>query len=303
MPRLTRLLPLLVLAMSMGCQTNPSTGRSQFIIVSSEETTEMGIQAAPELLEEYGGEVASDELKAYMNRVGHVLLMQIESKYIDHPWEFFLLDSDVINAFALPGGKVFMSMGLLTKLQDESQVAGVVGHEIGHVTARHVDERLSSTMVAQFGLAVLGALTEGQIIESGAELLVGGSLLKFNRDQELEADKLGMKYMTRAYYDPYGMHGVMEVLRDATEGGGSPEFLSTHPHPESRLTQIDKFLAGKYAETQNNPAYGRFAQRFRRQAAVYFPTPDPQASLIPDPVSYCLLCRASTLDSRLESPQ
>lgn len=291
-----RSIPCLLLPVLMalsGCHTNPSTGRTQLMLVSSDETRQMGIEAMPEMVEEYGGEYPSAELRGYISGVGQTLLAYIEPEYEAEPWEFILLDSDVINAFALPGGKVFITVGLLSRMSNEAQVAGVLGHEIGHVTARHVDERLSQTIVAQIGLESLGLFTESELIVVGAELLTGGTLLKFNRDQEMEADRQGMKYMSRAHYDPAGMRQVMEVLRDAAAeaGGRSLEIFSTHPHPETRIEQIDELLATVYRATQNDPAYSVFEERFERDAEPYFPPPGEPAAAITAPADFCLVCR------------
>ena len=175
-----------------GCSINPATWRNQLILVSSKDIMAMGISAKPELIEQYGGETDSTELRGYVRRVGLGLVEHVESVYIDLPWEFVVLESDQINAFALPGGKVFITIGLLSKLSSEGQLAGVLSHEIGHVTARHVDERISHAMTVQGLLSVLDA--SGQ---SGATVIVGGFvgssyLLSFNRDQETEADGLGL---------------------------------------------------------------------------------------------------------------
>lgn len=291
MRRITAFFILVLLAGLTGCKTNPSTGRSQFLIVSANETRQMGIEAKPQLIEEYGGEYPSQPLREYVAQVGSVLVTHVEPEYADVEWEFILLDSEVINAFALPGGKVFITVGLLSHFRNEAQVAGVLGHEIGHVSAQHVDERLSQTMAAQLGVGILGVATDSELVTVGAGLLVSGTLLKFNRDQELEADRQGLKYMSRAYYDPIGMRQVLEVLRDASEDGRALEFLSTHPHPERRLYQVEEMLAEGYAFTQNNPAYGVFESRFDRDAVPFLPVEVSRVMPSGRAVQYCGLCR------------
>ncbi len=259
----------ITIALLAGCSTNPSTGRRQFILFSADEVAAMGEEAKPELVKEFGGEVASQPLRAYVREVGEKLAKRTEPEYRDVQWEFITLDSDVINAFALPGGKVFITRGLLGRFDNEAQIAGVLGHEIGHVTARHTDERLSQAWSAQIGLEVLGRSTESQIANLGANLLVSGALLKFNRSQESESDRQGLKYMTAAGYDPHGMLEVIEVLLEASQGGGTPEILSTHPHPESRLEDVQNRLSGEYQHTQNNPKFRKFRSRFRREAVPH----------------------------------
>ncbi len=269
--RFRRLLVFAAVAAALtGCSTNPSTGRNQLILLSSESVAAMGDEAKPQVIAEFGGEVASAELRAYVNRVGHSLAAHVEPEYADIEWEFMTLNSDVINAFALPGGKVFITRGLLSKFSNEAQVAGVLGHEIGHVTARHIDERLSQTVAAQLGLAVLGAYSESDLVAAGGSLAAQGVLLKFGRDQESESDLQGLKYMTAAGYSPVGMRQVLDVLLEASRSGGSqPEFLSTHPHPETRIEDIDRLLAGSYSHTRDNPQYGLFPHRFEEGARPY----------------------------------
>lgn len=270
-------------AVLTGCQTNATTGRNQFIMMSWEEEAQLGAEAQPQLVQEMGGEVARQDLRQYVTEVGQKLAAttaQDDPNLPTLPWEFTLLDSDVINAFALPGGKVFMSRGLAQLMTNEAQLAGVLGHEIGHVTARHTNERFSRAAGAQLGLGVLGvalgsgadAQTINQLAGQAAEL----ALLSYSRSQELESDKLGMEYMSRAGYDPMAQRQVMEILLKAAGSGGQPEFFSTHPHPESRIGQINDLLAGKYAHTQNNPQYKlgeqEFRQRFLSKLSLAYPS-------------------------------
>ncbi|MCP3904739.1 MAG: M48 family metallopeptidase [Planctomycetes bacterium] len=263
MMRRMRLLVLLpAIAMLAACSTNPSTGRTQFILLPADQVAAMGAQATPELVAEFGGEVQSAELRAYVTSVGQKLAAQVEPEYGHIEWEFTTLNSEVINAFALPGGKVFITRGLLERFDNEAQVAGVLGHEIGHVTGRHVDERISQTMVAQFGLEALGAATESQVIYEGAGMLAQVSLLSFNREQESESDYQGLKYMTRAGYDPRGMLQVLTVLAEASAGPRQWEILATHPHPENRLEDVTAALQGPYAYAVDAPGYTLGADRF-----------------------------------------
>ena len=258
-----------------GCSVNPATGRRQFDMLSSEEEVALGEQAMPELVKEYGGEIESAALRDYVTGVGMKMAKYTEEDAPNLPWEFTVLDSDVINAFALPGGKVFISRGLMEHFSNEAQLAGVLGHEIGHVTAQHIDERISQAMgievLAQVASAAAG--NEG-VWAQAVPVIVGlggqGYLLKFGRDQERESDVLGMRYMVAAGYDPHGMYEVMEILATASEGNNMPpEFLSTHPHPETRLKTITELLEGEYAYTQNNPDFGKYDGRWDREAAPH----------------------------------
>jgi predicted Zn-dependent protease len=266
-----------------GCETNATTGRNQFIMMSWAQEAQLGAEAQPQLVQEMGGEVSRADLRQYVTEVGQKLAAttaQDDPNLPSLPWEFTLLDSDVINAFALPGGKVFMSRGLAQMMTNEAQLAGVLGHEIGHVTARHGNERFSRAAGAQLGLGVLGVAVgsgaEAQMISDLAGQATELALLGYSRSQELESDKLGMEYMARAGYNPAAQRDVMEILLKAAGSGGQPEFFSTHPHPESRIAQINDLLVGKYSHTQNNPQYKlgeqEFRQRFLSKLALAYPS-------------------------------
>jgi len=265
---------LMFLIISTGCSVNPATGRSQLNMMSTQDEIALGTQAMPTLITEYGGEVADKTLREYVTRVGMHLAKQTEADNPDLPWEFTLLDSDVINAFALPGGKVFISLGLMAEMSNEAQLAGVLGHEIGHVTARHINDR----MVQEAGVSVFASILTSATKESDYSEMVGlvvgvggtGFILKYSRSQESESDTLGIRYMTRAGYDPIGQLQVMQILESAQEeagGAGAPEWLSTHPYPTTRIDDINHLLASDYASTQNNPEYQLYEDRFQRTAS------------------------------------
>ena len=254
------------------CSVNPTTGKSQFNMLSMSQEVAMGEEAKAQLTDEYGGSVNDARLNSYVSNIGAALAAQTESDYPNLPWEFTLLDSDVINAFALPGGKVFMSRGLAEKLTTEAELAAVLGHEVGHVTARHSGQRVSQSMVVTglvIGAGVAASQSDSDIAKIGVPILVGaggqGYLLKFNRSQELEADALGVRYMVKLGYDPLGARMVQEVLAREGGSGKQPEFLSTHPYPDSRIAQINELLAGEYAFTQNNPDYKLYAERYKAE--------------------------------------
>jgi predicted Zn-dependent protease len=300
-------LAVVVLMAMAGCAVNPSTGRTQLLLVSREQVNQMGKDSMPELIASYGGEIQSATIRSYVSGVGGSMADLTEADNPDLEWEFVVLDSDVINAFALPGGKVFISRGLLVRLDDEAQMAGVLGHEIGHVTARHIDERISHSAAVELGVSILGAATESELAELGSELFGQGYLLNFNRGQELEADDQGLKYMSRAGYAPAAMLGVMEVLAEAAGGEAPPELLSTHPHPETRLEAIREALDGPYRHTLNNPQYGRYPGRFRREVlsrldAAAGPASGP-LTLVSGP-AWCGICRSEAhgADSALIHP-
>jgi len=257
------------------CVTNVATGRRQLNLLSRQQEIALGEQTTPRVLEQYGGRVESDGVQEYVDHVGQKLVPFVEGPYLSLPWEFTLLDSEEINAFALPGGKVFITRGLASKFDDEAQLAGVLGHEIGHVTAEHADKRLSGQLALSgvaLGVSVAVGDAESDWIRQGVPLLVGvggqGFLLKFSRDEEHEADSLGLQYMTRAGYDPSAMVDVMEALSEASSGSAGarpPEFLSTHPHPESRIRELREMILADYDHAMDNPAFVRNEQRYQQR--------------------------------------
>lgn len=317
MLRHARLVFALCLAASLaaslaGCTTNATTGRSQFNALSRDEEISMGTQAMPELVQEFGGSVRDPNLQNYVTTIGRQLASVTEADNPSLPWEFTLLDSDVINAFALPGGKVFVSRGLAAKMTNEAQLAGVLGHEVGHVTARHINDAIARQKGVEVGAGLLGILAgaaaggnqqeRDQIAAGiGTAVTVGGGvvLLRFSRDQEHEADSLGIRYMTKLNYNPIGQMQVMQILaREAGSGGGS-EWLATHPFPENRVERIKGMLAREYAFTQNNPQFQLYEDRFRTQflAKLALLAPPAHGSsrtfALGNPATWCAHCAAA----------
>ncbi len=252
-------------AMGGGCVKNAATGRSQLALMSKSEELSLGAQAQPQLVQEFGGKVSDTALQAYVTEIGKKLAAQTEADNPGLPWEFTFLNSDVINAFALPGGKVFITRGLASQMKDESELAHVLGHEVGHVTARHTNERMSQAIGAQILAGAAGAAARNQKIAEVASNASQIVLLSYSRDQESEADSLGMRYMTRAGWDPAGAEGVMKILINASQGQRPPEMLATHPNPELRLERVRKELSTVYLGVANTPKYLRNEERFRTQ--------------------------------------
>jgi predicted Zn-dependent protease len=263
-----------------GCTTNATTGRSQIAMMSRDEEVQMGQQLGPEFSQQSGGEVPDPQLRAYVTEVGTKLSAGVVDQDKSLPWKFTLLNSDVINAFALPGGQVFFSLGLGRLMTNEAQMAGVIGHEIGHVTARHINERMGDQLKANILASIVGVGlgdTAGGLAQQAAEI----GLLKYSRGQESEADYLGMKYMAAQGYDPAAQGQVMQILVEASKGSSQPEFLSTHPDPARRVKEVaDRLKTEEFAHTQNNPQYQLYPERFKqrfldRLAALPKPPPPP----------------------------
>jgi predicted Zn-dependent protease len=250
----------------VGCTVNPATGERSFTLYSWEEEKRMGSQAAAGLAAQFGGEVESQIPSRYMHDVGMTLVQGVEEGVPDLDWEFTLLNTDTINAFALPGGKIYMTRGLAEKIDSEAAMAGVLGHEIGHVTARHGNQRISKQIgfnaIITGASVVVGTADEDSNTSRYGQaalpaLAIGGNvvLLKYGRDDESQADMLGLRYMERAGYNPVGQLHVMEVLEAQAGRGSQPEWLSTHPYPETRIKQIREYLGTQYAYTQDNAQY------------------------------------------------
>lgn len=308
------------LLMLGGCTTNPATGKTILTgLMTPQQEAALGAEAAPQFTQQFGGEVKNEQLAAYVDGIGKKMAENTEAYFPDLAWEFTLLDSPVINAFALPGGKVFFSRGLAEKLTNEAQMAGVIGHEIGHVTAQHGAQRISQSQIANLGVAIsavaVGVAGEDSALRKygqlGVPALAFGSqvvVLKYGRDQELEADRLGMRYMTKVGYDPRGQLEVMQLLASLSQGQSQPVILSTHPDPEYRVEQIQGLLSTEYASTQNNPEFKPFKERYENQflkiVRTLPPPPAPQETgmLDPDhPASWCLTC-ASRLEAEEAGP-
>lgn len=243
------LMVLLAMGPLSGCVMNEATGRRQLALISSNQANALGEQAKIEMRDNYGGDVPSPRIQQYVKAIGQRIADQ--SEMADLPWEFFVVDSAVINAFALPGGKVYMSRGLLQEMTNEAQLAAVMGHEVAHVTAEHTRERMSQAMLVQVGAAAL--MIGGQVADEdwlsvlGVGASAGGGLylLKFNRDQEAESDRLGLRYMTNLGYDPQGMVELMQILKAAGGGGGGADIFKTHPNPDLRMRQAGEIIVAQ----------------------------------------------------------
>lgn len=225
-------------------ETNPYTGRSQHITMTSDQEIAIGLQSAPEMAQQHGGLYPDERLQAFVDAVGNKLVNSSIARDTPYQYDFHLLaDDQTINAFALPGGQCFITYALFAQL-NESQLAGVLGHEIGHVIGRHSAERIAdsqtwqtATMGATVGAGDLGGILGG---------IGQNTLLKNGREDELESDELGVLFMIQSGYDPYEMIRVMEILKAAGGPNRVPEFQSTHPDPENRIEKIKEAIA-KYS--------------------------------------------------------
>ena len=207
----------------------------------------MGQEAKPQFEQEFGGVHTSEELQQYVQEVGASLAARTDRR--DLPWQFRVLRSEQVNAFALPGGFIYITAGLLRQLDNEAQLAAVLSHEVGHVAHRHSVQQLQRAQIVQGGSAIasiLGGERAGTALQLG-QLVAGLALMKYSRDQEREADLSGMRYMIHENYEPSAIVRVMEILKQTSGGRGPPEFLSSHPAPDSRKQYLAKAIEDKYA--------------------------------------------------------
>lgn len=279
-------LSLLTLAAAnlAACAVNPATGAREFMLVSEGQEIAMGRQADPQITAAFG--IYPDTaIQTYVANLGYELVSVAERPNL--PWTFRVLDDPLVNAFALPGGYIYITRGIMAHFNSEAELVSVLGHEIGHVTARHSAQQITQQQLAQVGL-VAGAVLVPEVQDylgiaaASLQLL----FLKFSRDDESQADDLGLRYMTRAGYDPREMPDVYEMLGDvsaASGAGGVPGWLSTHPDPEDRkeriLAQIDTLAVegtlvrqGEYLRRLDGMTYGANPREgYFRENVFYHP--------------------------------
>ncbi len=236
-------------------QKNEVTGEVQHVNMSADQEIALGLQAAPEMAAQYGGLHPDQAAQAAVQRIGQQIVQRTKAGQTPYKFQFHLLaDENTINAFALPGGQIFITAGLLKNLTSEGQVAGVLAHEIGHVVARHSAEQVAKSKLTNglTGAAAIGLYDPdrpGTAASAAAAAMVGKLLtLRYGREDELEADKLAVDFTPAAGYDPRSMIQVMEILDRESQGSKPPEFMSTHPNPGNRIEQIQRDIATDFPQ-------------------------------------------------------
>ncbi|UFP95475.1 M48 family metallopeptidase [Gloeobacter morelensis] len=234
-------------------QLNPVTGEKQNITITPEQEIALGLQALPQLQRQYGGTSRDIQGQQLVDRVGERLVRGTAASRSPYRFKFHLLDDPrTVNAFALPGGQIFITSALLGRLKSEGELAGVLAHEIGHVVGRHGAEQLAKQQLTQglTGAAVIATYDpyDPSSRNSAAVAAALGQLvnMRFGREDELESDRLAITYMAEAGYDPRSLLAVMRTLKAAGGGARPPEFFSTHPDPDRRLERIAEAIKQQY---------------------------------------------------------
>ncbi len=245
-----------------GCSENPVTGDSELTLISRQQEIAMGTEASPQFETEFGGAVPDSTLQGYVQSVG----MQVArvSHRPDMPYEYTLVRSDVPNAFALPGGKIFVTAGLVRRMTNERQLAAVLGHETGHVAAKHnvkgMQRQMGVSVLAEIAARATGVGTAGDV----AKIVGSVANLKYSRDDEYQADRIGIEYLAKANYNPWGMVELLTILLNLheEEPGTLAEMFQTHPLSSKRIEQASETIREGYpsaSSTAPDPAADRFA--------------------------------------------
>lgn len=224
-------------------QKNPVTGESQKVALSTEQEIALGLQAAPEMVAQHKGKDQSRDAE-FVRSVGQRLVRASDASRSPYKFDFHLLaDTETINAFALPGGQIFITRALYNRLETEGQLAGVLGHEIGHVIERHSAQQMAKQNLTQGIIGAVASASDDPQSAAQMAAVVGNLVnMKYGRNDELESDQWGVRITASAGYDPHAMIGVMQILEKAGGGARQPEFASTHPNPGNRIAKIKAMI-------------------------------------------------------------
>jgi predicted Zn-dependent protease len=246
----------------VACATNPVTGKRQLALISEAQEIEMGREADKDVVSSIG--LYPDEsMQRYVQALGARIAATTERPAL--PWTFRVVDDAAVNAFAIPGGFIYVTRGIMTHLNSEAELAAILGHEIGHVTARHSVSQMSKQQLAQVGFAA-GMIFSPEFAQYGnlAQVAMGLMFMKFSRSDESQSDALGMKYMMSGGYDPrtlVDVFGMLDALSQQSSAGRLPQWMSTHPDPENRQVWAAKAVAGLQTDLSklavNRPEYLR----------------------------------------------
>jgi predicted Zn-dependent protease len=238
--------------MSYQCSTeyNPVTGEEQHIAISPEQEIAMGLKAAPQMAAQHGGLHPDQRAQELVDRVGQRLVQSSRAGETEWEFDFHLLaDPQTVNAFALPGGQIFVTAALFNRFDTEGELAGVLGHEIGHVVARHSAQRIAKQQLTQGLTGAVLVASGGGGGEAQLAAMVGQMInMKYGREDELQSDSLGVLFMSQAGYDPRSLIEVMRILDEAAGGEAPPEWMSTHPSHGNRVETIQAAIDKVYPD-------------------------------------------------------
>lgn len=233
---------------------NPITGETQHISLTPEQEIALGLQSAPEMAEQFGGLEPDATIQGDVTAVGQRLVQQSIAGQTPYRFSFHVLrDRETVNAFALPGGPIFITRGLLERFENEGQLAGVLSHEIGHVIARHSAEHIAKSQFAQGLIHAAGAAGSdgadgGQRAAQVAAVVAQMVQLKYGRSDEHQADTLGVRLLSETGFDPRALLEVMRILAESSPAGRTPEFLSSHPDPGNRQALIQRAIENRFPD-------------------------------------------------------
>jgi predicted Zn-dependent protease len=240
-------LALLILGISFcffaGCAVNPITGEEELMLISEGQDIAIGRQYAPEIEKQMGGRITDPALQNYVDSVGQTIARVSHRPYLEY--SFVALNHKSVNAFALPGGAVFVTKGMLEKLDSEAQLAAILSHEITHIVARDVSNAMSNQIGISLLLSAVTSEKTPQSVLTIANLTQQIVGLRYSRKDEQEADLGGLGYMVKAGYNPYGMVETMQMLQNQNQIRPI-EFLSSHPSPENRIAYLTQAIQTKY---------------------------------------------------------
>lgn len=253
--KLTGLLALLLAASAIpaGCTTNPATGERIPMFISPQQEIAIGEEVAPEFEQQFAGRVDDEELQRYVRDVGGRVAAPAEREM---PYEFALLRSELPNAFALPGGKVYITVGLLEIMESERELAAVLGHEVGHIAAQHnvqsLQRQVGASILVDVAVHVVGG-ESGQVVGEVATITTALANLSYSRSDEYQADMLGIRYMAAAGYNPWGMVELLTTLEEfGARGDRLSEFFSTHPLTHKRIEEAEQLVMENHPDARRD---------------------------------------------------
>lgn len=264
--------PLLFL-ISCVAEIDPVSGKKTYTLLSTQQEIEIGRKVVPSVINEYDGLYPDREVQQYVRNLGFKLA-QVSPRKVNY--DFYVVNSPIINAFALPGGPIFITRGLLLKMESEGELVGVLAHEVGHITARHHAKFLEKTYGMNLLLSILSIALQGSDYGSAvmglAQVSAGLLQLKFSRDQENEADALGVRFSYQAGYDPRGLISMFRKFKEL-ERGVQVEWLSTHPLPDTRIRNVEQMIGRDFPESgrlrKNSDSFMRIQAKLRATDESY----------------------------------